>query len=337
MTTKLVIFHKQVPVNSVFAFTDSITFLQMCLALQFADDADLTGGSNGELKDLINRLIDNAMTWMEVSTEKSKIITNSTNNINADISMNCQRLEEVTSFKYLGATLCKDGTYCAEVCIRITSAMAAMARLNKIWHCHTLRFASRFKLYKFPIISILLYGCETWTLLADSERGIYSRLSTPSAWGNFSASPTWSTRPMTGCGAWSTSLWVHRNLFWWLSSGDCQEMETCIVWACHMPWQPLQNHPSGHLGWWAMHWSEEEMLDGQHQRVVIPAHAWTVHKGLLQKRLEEDLCWLSLMFPQWHNRSRDKTESPCITSALIQNGRCLMKPDKSNGIKSQCV
>ena len=62
MTTKLVVFHKQVPVNSVFAFTDSITFLQMCLALQFADDADLTGGSNGELKDLINRLIDNAMT-----------------------------------------------------------------------------------------------------------------------------------------------------------------------------------------------------------------------------------------------------------------------------------
>ena len=40
-----------------------------------------------------------------------------------------------------------------------------------------------------------------------------SRLSKPSAWGNFSASPTWSTRP-TGWGARSISLWVHRNLFW---------------------------------------------------------------------------------------------------------------------------
>ena len=64
-----------------------------------------------------------------------------------------------------------------------------------------------------------------------------------------------------------------------------------LVQACHMPWQPLQNHPSGHLGGWAMLWSAEEILDGQHQRVAILAHARTAHKGLLQKRLEEDLHW----------------------------------------------
>ena len=33
-----------------------------------------------------------------------------------------------------------------------------------------------------------------------------SRLLKMSAWGNFSASPTWSTRPTTGCGTRSTSL-----------------------------------------------------------------------------------------------------------------------------------
>ena len=33
-----------------------------------------------------------------------------------------------------------------------------------------------------------------------------------------------------------------------------------------------QNHPSGYLGGWATPWSAEEMLDGQHQRVDIPAH-----------------------------------------------------------------
>ena len=32
------------------------------------------------------------------------------------------------------------------------------------------------------------------------------------------------------------------------------------------------------------------MLDGQRQRVDIPAHAGTAHYGLLEKRLEEDLC-----------------------------------------------
>ena len=57
--------------------------------------------------------------------------------------------------------------------------------------------------------------------------------------------------------------------------------------ASHTPQQPLQNHPLGHLGGWAMLWLAEEMLDGQHQRVDIPTHARTAHN--LQKRLEEDL------------------------------------------------
>ena len=108
---------------------------------------------------------------MEVSTEKSKIMANSTNNISAGISMSGLNLE-VTSFKYLGATLCKDGIYSAEVCIRIASAMA---KLNRIWWCNTNSFAHKFKLYKSLVTSILNYGCETRNLLATLKKG--SRLS----------------------------------------------------------------------------------------------------------------------------------------------------------------
>ena len=79
--------------------------------VRFADDIDLMGGSNDELQDLANRLVDRSTAYgMEVSTEKSKIMTSSTNNISADIIMNGLKLGEVTGFKYLGAILCKDGT-----------------------------------------------------------------------------------------------------------------------------------------------------------------------------------------------------------------------------------
>ena len=75
------------------------------------------------------------------------------------------------------------------------------------------------------------------------------------------------------------------------SSSNCQETETCIVRASNTPQQPLQNRPSGHLGGLVLTpWSAEEKPDGQHRRVDIPAHARSAHKGLLQKRLEEDLC-----------------------------------------------
>ena len=59
--------------------------------LRFSDDINLLSGSKN---------VDRATACgMEVSTEKSKIMTNSTNNIRAVISMNGQKLEEVTSFQ----------------------------------------------------------------------------------------------------------------------------------------------------------------------------------------------------------------------------------------------
>ena len=75
-------------------------------------------------------------------------------------------------------------------------------------------------------------------------------------------------------------------------SGNCQKTETCMVQACHIPQQRHQNQPSGQLGGWVTLGSAEEMLDGQHQRVDNLARARTADKGLLQKRPEEDLCWI---------------------------------------------
>ena len=47
-----------------------------------------------------------------------------------------------------------------------------------------------------------------------------------------------------------------------------------------MPRQPFQDHPSEHPGSWAKPWSADEMLDGQHQRMDVLAHATTAHDGL---------------------------------------------------------
>ncbi|KAH3774785.1 hypothetical protein DPMN_176178 [Dreissena polymorpha] len=65
-------------------------------------------GTSSELQDLDNKLYDRAVARrIESSTEKSKILLNSTTNISADITINGEKLEEVTSFKYLSAALSK--------------------------------------------------------------------------------------------------------------------------------------------------------------------------------------------------------------------------------------
>ena len=47
-----------------------------------------------------------------------------------------------------------------------------MAKLNKIWSSEDISFATKIKLYKTLVLSTLLYGCESWTLTADSTKRI---------------------------------------------------------------------------------------------------------------------------------------------------------------------
>ena len=103
---------------------------------------------------------------MEISSEKSKIMVNTTDAKSARIIINQQQLEEVENFKYLGAILSVDGSCEAEIRARIG---AAMARLNRIWSSKSIGFPTKLKLYRALVKTIVLYRCETWTLLAVTE------------------------------------------------------------------------------------------------------------------------------------------------------------------------
>ena len=78
--------------------------------LCFADDIDGLAGEEEELADLLERL-DKASTayGMEISAEKTKLMTSNTGGINTEIKVNGQKLETVTSFKYLGSVINDEG------------------------------------------------------------------------------------------------------------------------------------------------------------------------------------------------------------------------------------
>ena len=46
---------------------------------------------------------------LEISAEKTKLMTNNTNGINTEIKVNGQKLETVTSCKYLGSVITDEG------------------------------------------------------------------------------------------------------------------------------------------------------------------------------------------------------------------------------------
>ena len=69
---------------------------------------------------------------MEVSAEKTKLMTNNANGIHREIKVKGKKLGTVTSFKYLGAVVTGDGPK-PEILLRIAQAIAALTKLKPIW------------------------------------------------------------------------------------------------------------------------------------------------------------------------------------------------------------
>ena len=70
--------------------------------LCFADDIDSLAGEEEELANLVDRLDKASAAYgMEISAEKTKLMTNNTSGINIEIKVNGQKIEIVTSFNFL--------------------------------------------------------------------------------------------------------------------------------------------------------------------------------------------------------------------------------------------
>ena len=68
---------------------------------------------------------------MEISAEKTKLMTNNTSGINTQMKANGQKLETVTSSKYLGSVTTDEGSK-PEIQSRIAQTTAALTRLKPV-------------------------------------------------------------------------------------------------------------------------------------------------------------------------------------------------------------
>ena len=110
--------------------------------LRFADDIDGLAGEEEELATLVECL-DKASTayGMEISAEKTKLMTNNTSGINTEVKVNGQTLETVTSFKYLSSVITNEGSK-PEIISRIAQTTAALTRLKPVWNDRSISLSS---------------------------------------------------------------------------------------------------------------------------------------------------------------------------------------------------
>ncbi|KAK3870578.1 hypothetical protein Pcinc_024216 [Petrolisthes cinctipes] len=141
--------------------------------LRFADDIDGIAGEENELSRLVNQL-DRASTkfGMEISEEKTKLMTNEHGSITTNISVHGQNLHMVQQFKYLVAIIGDQGSK-PEVLARAAQTLNALSKLKPIWKDKNISVKCKVRLLRALVLSIFLYACETWTrCTAELQRRI---------------------------------------------------------------------------------------------------------------------------------------------------------------------
>jgi hypothetical protein len=116
------------------------------------------------LQDIIDRLIEIGRRYgMEMNVEKTKVMRISRQPSPIKIMIDQKQLENVEYFNYLGSMITYDARCTREIKSRIAMAKAAFNK-KKTLFTSKLDLNLRNKLVKCCILSIALYGTETWTL-----------------------------------------------------------------------------------------------------------------------------------------------------------------------------
>ena len=88
----------------------------------------------------------------------------------ASVQLQGHVVESTDRFTYLGSDIHSSERSTPEILRRIGLASNIFGRLANIWKRTGLSLQTKIRLYNALVISVLLYGSETWTLLKADER-----------------------------------------------------------------------------------------------------------------------------------------------------------------------
>ena len=81
--------------------------------------------------------------------------------------VNNEEIEVVREFKYLGSILTQDANPEREILCRIALAGSAFNCLRNVWRNSKYSQKLKLRIYNSNVLSVLTYGCETWSITAQ--------------------------------------------------------------------------------------------------------------------------------------------------------------------------
>ena len=136
----------------------------------FADDIALMDTTEERLQEATNNIRHLASKVGLIFNAKKCEVMNINKPGNLTIKIDDTVVKETDSFQYLGSTICANGDSHKEIMTRIGKAGAAFGNIQKILQKGMLGLKNKLKIYQSLVLSILLYGCETWQIYAADQK-----------------------------------------------------------------------------------------------------------------------------------------------------------------------
>ena len=140
--------------------------------LRYADDTSLLAGSEEDLQRLLNVVEESEKLGLSLNVKKTEcmVVSKKKNTPECKLFSKGEQIRQVQKFKYLGYTLTSDGICRTEIKKRIAIAKASFQKMSTILKNRNISFSTKLKVLKTYVWSILLYGCETWTITAETKK-----------------------------------------------------------------------------------------------------------------------------------------------------------------------
>ena len=129
--------------------------------LRYADDTTLMAESEEELKGLLMKVKEESeKVDLKLSIQKTKIMASGP-------ITSCQdgeTVETVADFIFLGSKITADGDCSHEIKRRLLLGRKVVTNLDSIFKSRDITLPTKVHLVKVMVFSVVMYGCESWTL-----------------------------------------------------------------------------------------------------------------------------------------------------------------------------
>ena len=138
--------------------------------VDFADDIALISSTREQIQQKVRSLSTNSKgIGLKINAEKTKLLRLNTSNTEK-VQIDGQDIEEVESFVYLSANVSNEGGTEDDIKARLGKARLAYNKLDKFWKNSQFTIRTKVNVFKSSVISVLLYGCETWRTTKADEK-----------------------------------------------------------------------------------------------------------------------------------------------------------------------